>query len=88
MFNSCLSRFFKHPARSARPIVEPPPPGRCLCIHLAPLGTPTTNATPASVRQVADQAAARAFLSSQGSKFYAPNSIPSQGKLGLDHHGF
>ena len=44
---------------------------------LAPLGTPTTNATQASVRQVADQAAARTFLTSQGSKLYAPGTIPS-----------
>ncbi len=44
---------------------------------LAPLGTPTTNATHETVRQVADQAAARAFLTGQGSKLYAPGTIPS-----------
>ena len=44
---------------------------------LAPLGTPTTNATQESVRQVADQAAARDFLSGHGSKLFAPGSVPA-----------
>lgn len=44
---------------------------------LAPLGTPTTNATQGSVRQVADQAAARDFLTGHGSKLYAPKSVPA-----------
>lgn len=44
---------------------------------LAPLGTPTTNATKESVRQVANQAAARDFLAGHGSKLYAPGAIPA-----------
>lgn len=44
---------------------------------LAPLGTPTTNATPQSAREVADQAAARAFLAGHGSKLYAPGQVPA-----------
>jgi anti-sigma factor RsiW len=43
---------------------------------LAPLGTPTTNATPNSVREVADQAAARDFLAGHGSPLYAPRAVP------------
>jgi hypothetical protein len=44
---------------------------------LAPLGTPTTNATQNTAREVADQAAARDFLASHGSKLYGPKSVPA-----------
>jgi anti-sigma factor RsiW len=44
---------------------------------LAPLGTPTTNATPDTAREVADQAAARDFLATHGSKLFAPKSVPA-----------
>jgi hypothetical protein len=44
---------------------------------LAPLGTPTTNATANTAREVADQAAARDFLAGHGSKLYAPKSVPA-----------
>ncbi|MFN8537684.1 MAG: zf-HC2 domain-containing protein [Thermomicrobiales bacterium] len=44
---------------------------------LAPLGTPTTNVTATTAREVADQAAARDFLAGHGSKLYAPKSLPA-----------
>jgi hypothetical protein len=44
---------------------------------LTPLGTPTTNATATTAREVADQAAARDFLAGHGSKLYAPGSVPA-----------
>jgi hypothetical protein len=44
---------------------------------LAPLGTPTTNATANTAREVTDQAAARDFLAGHGSKLFAPKSVPA-----------
>lgn len=44
---------------------------------LAPLGTPTTNVTATTAREVADQAAARDFLAGHGSKLFAPKSLPT-----------
>ncbi len=54
---------------------------------LAPLGTPTTNATQDTAREVADQAAARDFLATHGSKLFAPKSVPAAFSGLTPHYG-
>jgi hypothetical protein len=44
---------------------------------LAALGTPTTNATKASVAEVPDSAAAQAFLAQYGATFQVPGQLPT-----------
>lgn len=44
---------------------------------LAPLGTPTTNITHDTARQVADEAAAKAFLAQHGATLQVPGKLPT-----------
>lgn len=54
---------------------------------LAPLGAPTTNITEDTAREVSDQAAARDFLASHGSKLFAPKSLPTAVSGFAPHYG-
>ena len=44
---------------------------------LKPLGTPKTDATKDTAREVPDRAAAGNFLNQKGGKFHAPKSLPA-----------